>query len=98
MFNVGDRVVVLEDDGKVKAGMFGTVEEESSVPWVYVDELKDKFVLLEKNLRLIKEPSKEDQIIEISKALIKKDKEIANLKGQLTAYEKIFKLSACIKK
>lgn len=93
MFNVGDRIVVLEDDGIVKAGMRGIVKDESSVPWVYIDELKDKFVLHEKNLRLIEEPNRE-----ILKELIKKDKEIANLKGQLTAYEKIFKLSAGIKK
>ena len=97
MFKIGDRVVVLEDDGRVRAGMVGTVRDESNVPYVDIDELRDRFVLSGTNLRLIKE-STNTELEGLKEELIKKDKEIANLKGQITAFEKILRISARINK
>lgn len=96
MFKIGDKVAVLKDDYDAKAGMIGIIQDESPVPYVYIKKLGKRVVLSEENLQLVVEDTEE--INKLKEELIKKDVLIANLKGQLTAYEKIFKLSAGIKK
>ncbi len=96
MFKIGDKVAVLKDDCDAKAGMIGIIQDESSVPYVYIKKLGKRVVLSEENLQLVVEDTEE--INKLKEELIKKDVLIANLKGQLTIYKKILKLSAGIKK